>query len=199
MGYLSENLKLLIWQSREGPSKSWSDHIESTAASCGIPAGRFRSLMEGKGTASGPELAAIRKHFSRCGKDTGSINDRPLCTDLAARYGDMLLNENLYYLLGTLEYGEAERFIGEIGVVRSTLTRWKSEASRPDRYARNQIARYFGFGNEEELKTRFLFLEQEPVTTEQKKKICRKRIDEMDRKTFDSVYPKLLELLTKDV
>ncbi len=196
MSYLVENLKVLIWRSKgELSQKSYSEHIDMIAARCGIASEHLRSILRDKERASNQELASLRIVFSDYSDNLSAIEYAFLFSDLIDNSRDNILRKNLNYLFGTLEHGENAEFVKEIGVNPSTLTRWKQGKTRPDKYALSQIARYFGFKDVNELSRQLLFLDLDPVSTQQKKKLCKKLIDEMDKDDFEMVFYALQKIL----
>ena len=47
-----------------------------------------------------------------------------------------------------------------------------------------------------DLRTQFLFLELEPVSTQQKKQYCKKMIDEIDKDAFEAIFVALEKMLS---
>lgn len=95
----------------------------------------------------------------------------------------------------TIPPGKQQRFVESIGMNPSTLSRWKRRKTRPDTYAKGQIAAYFGFESLEEIMMSFLFLGLEPFTDAQERLYCQNQIDQVDNEAFRKIYPALVKLL----
>ena len=196
MSYLAENLKVLLWKSKGDHSrKSYAEYIDTIAFRCGMTPERFRAILRDKDRATSQELMMLRSCFDAYSDDLSAIEYDFLFSDLVAHSKEEILEKNLKYLFSTLGHGENAEFVEAIGVNPSTLTRWKQGKTKPDKYAQTQIARYFGFRDAEELKSQFLFLGLEPVSTQQKKQQCKKMIDDMDKESFETIFIALKKML----
>ncbi len=196
MSFLSENLKVLLWKSRgELSQKSYGEYVSIVASRCGMTAEHFRAVLRDKESVTNQELTALRSFFADYSDNLSALEYDYLFIDLVNRSKENILEKNLQYLFGTLEYGENAEFVEAIGVNPSTLTRWKQGKTKPDKYAQTQIARYFGFRDAEDLMNQFLFLGLEPVSTQQKKQHCIKLIDEMSKEDFEAIFVGLQKLL----
>lgn len=193
---LVQNLQALVWLGNRGSiRRTYSQYICLLAGKCGLSYEEFMDILQGKVDPSTLELAAIRANLSSLGYDLDNLESKLLFPKLAESVGDELLNLNLRHLIMSLPRGHNQEFVDAIGVNASTLTRWKQGKTKPDTYARNQIAKYFGFSDPEELRTSFLFLGFDPVTIAQKKMLCMDQIERMSKEDFDKLYPALLKLL----
>lgn len=196
MSYLAENLKVLLWKSRgELSQKSYGEFIDLVAFRCGMTPEHFRLVLRDKDRITNQELTNLRSYFADYSDNLSALEYDYLFSDIIANSKEIILEKNTQYLLSTLEYGENTEFVETIGVNPSTLTRWKQGKTKPDKYAQTQIARYFGFKDVEDLKKQFLFLELEPVSTQQKKQQCKELIDAMDKETFETIYVALEKML----
>ena len=196
MSDLADNVKVLLWQNK-GEFSSWTygEYIEFVSKQCGIIPERFRDILRDEAEATDVEEKRIRDYFSDDYDNLAAIRHEFLFAELMKQCSDEIVTKNLQYLLGLLEHGENSEFVRIIGVNPSTLTRWKQGKTKPDRYAQKQIAFFFGLKDEKSLWTELLFLDLEPVTTQQKKNECKQLIDELDRKSFEAVYVALKKVL----
>ena len=198
MSYLAENLKVLIWKSKSDLSqRSYNEHIDVIASRCQMTPEHLRSILRDNESATNRDLTALRMIFADYSDKLIALEYDFLFSDLVDSSKDEILSKNLQYLLSTLEHGENSEFVEKIGVNPSSLTRWKKGKTKPDKYAQTQIARYFGFRDPEDLKKQLLFLDLEPVSTQQKKKQCMKLIDEMEKEEFEKLYYALSKLLDR--
>ena len=196
MSILADNLKVLLWQSKGAYSqRSYGEYVETVALRCGMTPDHFRSILRDKERVTDQELAAIRLFFSDYSENLSGLQYDYLFSSLVEHSKEDILEKNLQYLFSTLEHGENTEFVEEIGVNPSTLTRWKQGKTKPDKYALSQIAKYFGIKDVDDLRTQFLFLELEPVSTQQKKQQCKKMIDEMDKDAFEAIFVALGKML----
>ena len=196
MSILADNLKVLLWQSKgEYSQRSYGEHVENVALRCGMTPDHFRSILRDKEHITDQELVTIRSFFRNYSDNLSGLQYDYLFSSLIEHSKEDIFEKNLQYLLSTLEHGENAEFAEEIGVNPSTLTRWKQGKTKPDKYALSQIAKYFGIKDVDELRTQFLFLELEPVSTRQKKQQCKKMIDEMDKEAFEAIFVALGKLL----
>ncbi len=196
MSCLAENLKVLIWKSKGDLSqKTYGEYIDFVAKQCGMAPHRFRAILRDEDTASDKEESSLRSFFSEYSDDLAALRYEYLFTDMVDKAGDEILVKNLHYLFGTIKHGENSEFVKSIEVNPSTLTRWKQEKSKPDKYAQTQIARYFGLKDGDDLKKQLLFLDLDPVSTQQKKQECKQLIDEMNKEEFERIYAGLRKLL----
>ena len=193
---LADNVKVLLWQNKEDfSSKSYPEYIDFVAKQCGMTPAHFRDILRDEAEASDQDEKRIRDFFSDYNDRLSAIRYEFLFRDFIKQSADDILAENLRYLLKTIEYGENAEFVEAIGINPSTLSRWKQGKTKPDKYAQKQIAQFFGLNDSEVLRTELLFLDLEPVSTQQKKQACKKMIDDMDRKSFDAIYAALKKVL----
>ena len=197
MSPLAENIKVLLWMSKGGSSqKSYREYIDYVATRCGMTPDRFRAILRDRAKITDQEVAALRLFFEDYSDNLSALEYTYLFSDLVACSGEDIREKNLRYLLESLEYGENAKFVAAMDVNPSTLTRWKQGKTKPDRYAQAQIAKYFGLKDVEDLKHQFLFLELEPVSTQQKKQYCTKLIDIMDKNSFEAIFAALEKILS---
>ena len=195
MSYLADNLKVLLWKNKgELSQKTYSEYIDFVATQCSMDSDHFRSILRDQSDATDREEAALRKFFSDYSDTLSAMRYTNLFADLVVESGDEILEKNLMYLLKSIGHGENQEFVEEIGVNPSTLTRWKQGKTKPDKYAQTQIARYFGFRDANDLRGKFLFLDLDPVSTQQKKQDLKSRIDAMGKEEFESLYEALKAL-----
>lgn len=196
MNDLAENVKVLLWQNKgEFPSWTYGEYIDFVAKQCGMTSDHFRDILRDDAEATDVEEKRIRDYFSDDYDNLAAIRHEFLFTRLVDQCSDEIITRNLQYLLSMLEHGENAEFVKIIGVNPSTLTRWKQGKTKPDRYAQKQIATFFGLKDAESLWKDLLFLDLEPVTTQQKKNECKKLIDNLDRKYFEAIYVALKKVL----
>lgn len=196
MSYLTENIKVLLWKNKgELSNKTYCEYINHVAQQCHMDPDYFRAILRDAVQPTGREVNLLRKYFEDYGYDLSAIQYRFLFEELLAKSGDDLLAKNIQYLLKSLTRGKNAKFIETIGVNPSTVSRWKQGTTKPDRDSQNRICQYFGYPDARILRSSFLFLGLEPVSTEQRKQQCKELINSMDRETFDRMYPALLKLL----
>ena len=196
MSCLAKNLQALIFLSKnEHPRQRYSEYVDLIASCCGMTPEHFRSILRDKTIPTNNEVSTLCDYFNEYSDNLAAIEYVYLFPELMSLSKEEILEKNLQYLFGTLEHGENAEFVEVIGVNPSTLTRWKQGKTKPDKYAQNQIARYFGLRDAEDLKQQLLFLGIEPVSTKQKKQHCKKMIDEMEKDEFEAVYRALEKML----
>lgn len=196
MSFLSDNLKFLIWKNKGDLSqKTYGEYIEHIAIQCKMEPERLRQILRDEASASGSEVAALSVFFEDYGYDLAAIQYMPLFDELVKKAGNALLAKNIQYLLQSLTRGKNAEFIESIGVNPSTVSRWKQGTSKPDPHSQSRICAYFGYTDPQILKSSFLFLGLEPVSTEQRKQKCRDLIESMEKESFEEIYPALVKLL----
>lgn len=193
---LTHNLKTLLWLgNRNQITRSYSEYIQQVSQSCALEYEEFKSILQGNRQPTPPELMRIVQTLGKLGFDLDSIESKPLVPDLIETAGAELLDLNIQYLIRSVACGKAQHFADAIGVNISTVNRWLNRKTRPDTYAKAQIADYFGFTSQEEIITSFVFLGLDPITDAQKRMYCQNQIDLMDKDAFLKIYPALIKLL----
>ena len=193
---LAENLRILLWKNkRELSQKTYKEYIDFVAKQCGIEPNHFRGILCDEEKATGKEVASLLEFFNDFSDDIEAIQYAYQLTDLIDKAEKEILAKNLQYLFGTIKHGENAAFVNSIEVNPSTLTRWKQGKSKPDKYAQEQIAYYFGLKDAEDLKSELLFLDLDPVSTQQKKQECKRLIDEMSKDDFERIFAGLRKML----
>ncbi len=196
MSCLAENLRDLLWKNKgELSQKTYREYIVFVAKQCGIEPNHFRGILCDEETATEKEVASLREFFNDYSDNLEGIQYAYQYTDLIDKAENEILVKNLQYLFGTIKHGENATFVSSIEVNPSTLTRWKQGKSKPDKYAQEQIAEYFGLKDAEDLRSELLFLDLDPVSTQQKKQECKRLIDEMSKDDFERIFAGLKKLL----
>lgn len=196
MSYFADNLKVLLWKGKSDLSqRTYREYLDFVAIKCGLTPEHLRGILRDQETATASEQSSLCSYFGEYSDMLAAINYDFLFKDLVEQSGDELLRRNIQYLLGKIERGKNAGFVEKIGVNASTLTRWKQGKTKPDKYAQTEIAKYFGFRDTQELRSKFLFLDYEPVSEEQKKQECKTLIDNMSKEDFEAIFPALQKLL----
>ena len=208
MSILSENVKTLIWKIKGPlPKEDYAEYIEYIARECKMPEEHFRAVLRGEAVLANTELGVLLSFFREEDKYLGDkkLDDDKLqitkfletnmVEELTKREKEELLERNLQYLLKTLTRGNNVKFIKEIGVNPSTVSRWKQGLTKPDKYSQANICRYFGYHDTAVLRNSYILFGLEPVSCEQKKQRIKEMIESMDKDTFESIYPALEKLL----
>ncbi len=199
MDYLAENMRYLIWasrRSRRGSEQSYAEFIDELSARCQIDADRFRMLLSGTATASFTEVEQIKSVFSSVDEErVPYIDCEYLFRPFIEENSELLIMENLRYLLHSIPWGDNQDFIDAMQIRASTLTRWKSGKMKPSRYYKEKICQYFGIPGVDSLKSAFLFLGLSPATTLEKKLHLKRMIDKIDRERLETMYPAIVRLL----
>ena len=196
MSYLAENLKVLLWKGKgELSQRTYRQYLDFVALRCSLTPDHLRAILRDQEKATSDEERALCSYFSDYSDLLSAINYDFLFAELVEQSGEELLEKNIQYLLSTIGWGKNSEFVEKIGVNSSTLTRWKQGKTKPDKYAQSQIAHYFGFRDAQELRSKFLFLDFEPVSSEQKKQECKSLIDKMSKEDFELIFPALQKLL----
>lgn len=155
----------------------------------------FRAILRDTVQPTGREVNLLRKYFEDYGYDLSAIQYRFLFEELLAKSGDDLLAKNIQYLLKSLTRGKMQNSLKLSVLIRQPFRAGNRELQNPTRDSQNRICQYFGYPDARILRSSFLFLGLEPVSTEQRKQQCKELINSMDRETFDRMYPALLKLL----
>ena len=197
MSHLAENLKVLLWKNKgELSNKAYADYIDYVAVQCHMSPEHFRRILLDECQPSSQEEGNLRAYFADYGYDLTVMRYEFLFDELMKSSQVELIDKNLRYLLSSLEWGENTAFIEEIGVNPSTVTRWKQGTTKPDKESQLRICQFFGYPDTQILKTGLLFLGLVPVSSQQRKQLCKKMIDEMDKEAFEQIYPALRKLLS---
>ena len=197
--YLAENIRFLIWatkQRRHNPSQTYSEYLDELASKCQIDAERFRGILTGDVTASGAEIASIKRAFSTYDEEHAPYLDcEYLYREAIEEKKDLLIRENIQYLLNSIPWGDNQDFVEALEIQASTLTRWKNGKMKPSKFYQAKICKYFGVPDAESLKTAFLFLGLAPTTATEKKLHLKRLLDSIDREKLEAMYPALVKLL----
>ena len=193
--YLVKNLKHLIWIDKKSlPKLTSSEYLDFAAHKCGISSEHFRNILRKDVVATTKELQEIKSHYEDLGYDLTAIRDTDLFVDTSDYMQYELLRENLIYLLRMIPKSNNKEFFDSVHIDRSTLSRWKNGLTIPDKYHLRLICEYFHI-SEFMLRTEFLFLDIEPITTQSKKNICKEWIDNMSPEEFDALFPAIKKLI----
>ncbi len=199
MDYLAENMRFLIWatkQRRRNSNQTYSDYIEELSGKCHIGTDRFRKILSGDASATSNEVENIKREFAHFDEEHARFLD----TDYLYRESiedrkSELVQENILYLLNSIPWGNNQEFVEELGIQASTLTRWKNGAMKPSKYYQSKICKYFGVPDVDGLKTEFLFLGLSPTTVTEKKLHLKRLLDSIDREKLEAMYPAIVKLL----
>ena len=191
-----QNLKTLLWLgNRNFLNRSYQDYIRQVALSCSMEYDTFMKIVQGNYCPNPQELSQIIEALAILGYDLEGIETKQLFPRLKDTAGPELLDLSIQHLILSIPTGQQGKFAKAIGVNQSTLCRWKQRKTRPDTYAKRQIANYFGFESQDEIMLSFIFLGLEPFTDAHKKLYCQNQIDLMDTEAFRKIYPALVKLL----
>lgn len=197
--YLAENLRYLIWASKQKPKNcgmSYSAYIDVISDRCQIGPDRFRSILSGSSAASDSEIQSIIRTFLPEDADRiPYLNTETLFSEEIEENGENLIMESILYLLNSIPWGKNQDFIDELKIRASTLTRWKSGKMKPSRYYKEKICKYFGISDADSLKHGFLFLGLSPTTTTEKRLQIKRLIDKIDCEKLEMMYPAIVKLL----
>lgn len=193
---LPQNIKALLWLgNRNNSSLPYPEYVRKISDECILQYSTFMEIIQGTRYPTAQELLSIVKVLRKLGYDLEAIETKLLFPDLSETAEEELMDLNIQYLIHSIPYGQQRHFVESIGMNPSTLSRWKKQKTKPDTYAKEQIANYFGFQSPKELMLSFLFLGIEPFTDAHKKIYCQNQIDQMDNEAFREIYPALSKLL----
>ena len=196
MSCLTMNLKVLLWKCKgELSNRTYEQYMDHVAHQCCIENERFRACLVERESFKPYDIGMLREFFADYGYDLTAIEHDFLFRTLMDSSEKELVSLNLRFLLDSLGWGENCAFVDAIGVNPSTLSRWKQGKTLPDRESQLRICKYFGYSDNEVLKTGFLFLNLEPVTSQQKRQECKDLLDGISNEDFDRLYPALIKLL----
>ena len=92
MGYLADNVKVLLWQNKNSLLGSEYDpYISFVAQQCKIDSSRFINILKGHVEASDNEVERIRSYFSDLGYDLDAIQYRFLFEELIEDSEEIIL------------------------------------------------------------------------------------------------------------
>lgn len=181
MAGIRDNLRYLLW--RAGiPRDQW---VQQLASWTGCYTFRATELLHGAEPQPDEQ--------ERLAEATGT----PL-EDL--RYGDFLahadvLHQNVRHLIDSLGRGGQKQIADDLGVHVTTVSRWYKGLQRPERAKILELRQYFGLLESVDLTSEPLFLSPTPVTTPERKKWLRERIDHLGNEDIAKLYPALERLL----
>lgn len=193
---LIQNIKTLLWLgNRHNTNRSYVEYIQQISVSCRIKYETFMDIIQGSCSPTPHDLTQIVKTLGKLGYELDEIETKALFPDLKETAGEELMDLNIQYLIHSIPRGQQKKFVETIGMNPSTLCRWKQRKTKPDTYAKQQIAAYFGFETPEDIMLSFLFLGLEPYTDKHRRLYCQNQIDQMETEAFQKIYPALLKLL----
>lgn len=199
MDYLSENMRFLVWATKRrnhNVSQSFPEYIDEVASKCKINAERYRGILVGDITATSEEIADIKRVFAVFDEEHAPYLDcEYLFRESIEKEKDVLIRENIQYLLNSIPWGDNQTFVEELEIQASTLTRWKNGKMKPSKYYQKKICKYFGVADVDSLKTAFLFLGLSPTTVAEKKLHLKRLLDGIDHERLEIMYPALVKLL----
>ena len=199
MNHLAENMRYLIWASkahRRNSTQNYSAYIEELSGRCCIDVDRFRKIISGDASATSGEVESVKRVFSQFDDEHARFLDTDyLYREAIEENKDLLVQENILYLLKSIPWGDNREFVEELGIQDSTLTRWKSGKMKPSKYYQGKICKYFGIPDVDGLKTTFLFLGLSPTTVTEKKLHLKRLLDGIDRERLEAMYPAIVKLL----
>jgi transcriptional regulator with XRE-family HTH domain len=180
---LGENLRLLLWRDNVDRSQ-WADRV---AGWVGCDRGRADDLLDGR------ELKPYEQE---------RIAERFCVSEEELQYGQLfqdykinVLDENLRYLIGTLDHGQSKQLAMEIGVSPVTVSRWATGKQVPEESKLVALCRSFGLPAGTDLRSEPLFLSRVPVSDRERKTWLHHRIDALDPQTLRELFPALRRLL----
>jgi len=174
------NLCLLL--RREGvPRDVWPQTVKDWLG-CGEQ--RAVDLLFGKPPSPG-ELATLAERF-------GYEQEELRLQDMTL--GLHVLQENVAYLLDTLEHGKKKELAAFVGVVPQTVTSWL-KGSPPEGPNRDRLKEYFGLGQDVDLERDPLFLSPYPLIEQDQRRWLRNQIERLDAETLRALFPAFRRLL----
>ncbi|SIO63312.1 hypothetical protein SAMN05444166_7309 [Singulisphaera sp. GP187] len=179
----AENLRYLLF-TRGEPRALWADRVTEWAGCDRRRA--MRLLRSGRFTPSEQdritrvcEVSTEELRFGRL------VPDRP----------DLILQENLRYLLDILEHGEQKRLAGLLEMETGTVSRWRGGKQLPERKTQAALARYFGLPPGTDLQADPVFLSYPPADERQRRHWLRERIESISPDLLGELFPALERLL----
>jgi len=178
----AENLRYLLWTRGEDRAL-W---VERVAEWTGCDRRRaIRLLRSGRFTSGEQERIArvcdVSIEELRFGR---LVPDRP----------DLILHENLRYLLKTLEHGEQKRLAGLLDMETGTVSRWRGGKQLPEGKTQAALSRYFGLPTGTDLQTDPIFLSYPPADDRQRRQWLRDRIENLNPELLSDLFPALERL-----
>ena len=180
----SANLRYLLWRCRTD-REQWVSEIVGWLD---ISPARATGLLTG--------AIPSQREVDNLSESLGVTSEELRFTSFVDELGNDLFIENLRYLADGVEHGEKREIAKELGVHATSLSRWLAGTHRPDKRYRAMLANYFGLQSETELTNTPLFLSLLPVSEHDKKVWLRTKINDLDQRNLNNLFPALFKLLS---
>ncbi len=182
MSTVAHNLCFLMWRQGQ-PRQIWAERV---AEWVGADAGRSVELLKG----SQPTVKELRSLATALGLPEEDLQ----FANLLADSGLNLWQENVLYLLSTLQRGENGELAEALGVTPGTLSKWKKREHVPEKTHQAKLRQIFEL-HSVDLDTEPLFLSPTPADLVGRRRWLCDRIQSIDGKTLQLLFPALERLL----
>jgi len=184
MNTVAHNLCFLLWQQGQ-PRQNWAGRV---AEWVGGDAHRAEELLKG----SPPTEEEMRSLATALGLPDEDLQ----FADLLADSGLNIWQENVLYLLSTLQRGENGELAEALGVAPGTLSKWKKREHVPEKTHQAKLRQIFEL-HSVDLDTEPLFLSLTPTDLVGRRRWLCDRIQAIDGKTLQLLFPALERLLSE--
>lgn len=181
-GVINRNLRYLLW--REGVDRrNWSAQLAEWLC-CSEQ--RARVVMEAG--------SLIEEEIKRISEVLNIEGDELLFRDFLEEAHVDVLRENLRYLIRSPIIVSQKELAFSVGVHPTKVSRWLKD-QRPEDGTLTRLAYLFGLRPDTDLKRDPIFLSSGPIGEMERKAWLKKRIDEMNSRKLNELFPALKLLL----
>lgn len=178
----AQNLRYLLWREKIDRSR-WAEHV---AGVVDCDAGHAEALLD-YGALTPHEGERVAEHFC--------VAEEELRFGQFAREQIDVLQENIRYLVGTLDHGEKKHLAEAVNVHPVTVSRWLSGAQGPESAKLAALCRYFGLPDDTDLRSEPIFLSRLPASDRERREWLRERVDALSPRSLRELFPALQRLL----
>ena len=189
--HISVNVRLQLW-AKSVPRRDWALWLSertrlSRPAILGLVRGELDDASVSESEVS--DLAIVLE-----GAGGGDALRRP---ELVSENHNVAL-ENVRYLLGSLERGGKSSLARALGVDPTTVSRWLSGSSEPERPTLGRLVAYFGLPSSTDLRSEPIFLLADPLSSTERRKFLRELIEALPDRELQDLFPALKRLLEEE-
>ena len=183
---VSVNVRFLLWK-RDIPRQKWAVWLGSR---CSWDQRALQALMSGKLADAHINEDALLSLTEPLGIDATCLR-----FDNLIQPPDELLQENLRYLLNSMERGGKKTLATALAVDPTTISRWLNGSYIPKGPTLGRLVDYFGLPRNTDLRVDPIFLSVDPVSIREKRLWLHCRLDALDSSQLRELYPALYRLL----
>ncbi|AMA10653.1 hypothetical protein [Picosynechococcus sp. PCC 73109] len=194
---LNLNVRYLLWQAQgQKVHGTWGDRLQAwselLATWLVCSSGRAKQILYGRERLNQGDLTTLQKNLTMDDDRFMAFQNTRLCQV----EGCSIWQENIVFLLTTLQHGRYQELAEYLKIDRATLSKWKSKITKARSSHKEKLRIFFGISPEIDLEQYPLFLSIEPFSIAEKKQHLKDKIDALDEEVCTQLFPALEKLLS---